>query len=87
MIKLVICILCALVIGAACLQLRQQQLELRSRLVVIQDQIERQQSRLWSQQMQISVYTSPPAVAKVAGELPLAPEAGLPGKAGDWLRE
>jgi hypothetical protein len=87
MIKLVICILCALVIGAACLQLRQQQLELRSRLVVLQDQIERQQSRLWSQQMQISTYTSPPAVAKVVGELPLAPEAGLPRKAGDWLRE
>ena len=88
MIKLVICVLCSLVIGAVSLQLRQQQLDLRHRVVSLQEQIEHQQARLWSQQMQISVYTSPKAVIKTLNkDMAVGPEAGIPPEAGNWVRE
>ena len=68
--------------------LRQQQLDLRHRVVSLQEQIERQQARLWSQQMQISVYTSPKAVIKTLNkDMAVGPEAGIPPEAGNWVRE
>ena len=88
MIKLLICVICSLAIGAVSLQLRQQQLDLRHKIVSLQGQIEKQQARLWSQQMQISVYTSPRAVIKTLNkDMAVGPEAGIPAEAGNWVRE
>ncbi len=88
MIKMLLCLLCGVAIGIVSLELRHQQLELRHRAVTLREQIEKQQARLWSQQLQISVYTSPRAVAKTLnGELPLTPEGKLPPEAGNWVRE
>ncbi len=88
MLKLLICVVCSLVIGAIALQLRQQQLDLRHRILTLQGQIEKHQARLWSQQMQISVHTSPRAVIKTLNkDMALGPESVIPAEAGNWVRE
>lgn len=87
MLKLLICIVSGLAVGLVCLQMRQQQLELNNRYVTLHRQIEAQQARLWSQQMRISMYTTPQAVVKAANELPLTPEGDLPAQAGHWIDE
>lgn len=86
MIKLLTCLFCCIAVGVAALELRQQQLELKHQAASLQSQIERQQARLWSQQLQIAVYTVPTSIKETVGnDLPLVPEGKLPEKAGDWI--
>jgi len=63
MIKLLLCVVSGIVVAALVLQMRQQRLELNYRVNQLHDEIEAQQGKLWNQQMQIAVYTSPPVVA------------------------
>jgi hypothetical protein len=85
MTKLLLCLVCAFALGAAMLQLRQQELELRYRSAWYQEQIEARQGKIWNQQLQIATYTSPSALAKTIGpELELVPASNLPGGAADW---
>jgi hypothetical protein len=89
MVKMLLCLVCGLVVGAAALQMRQQQLELRHKATTLQERIERQQARLWSQQLQIAMQTAPNALGATVDpkDLGLVPEARLPAKAANWLAE
>lgn len=86
MLKLLLCILCAFLIGICLLQLRQQELELRHQTAHLQTQIQARQARLWNQQLEIAVYTAPNAMTRTIEEqgLKLSPAAKLPEEAGDW---
>ena len=86
MLKLLICLIVGLIVGGVTLQLRARQLELRNQVVLLEQRIQKQNARLWSQQVEISLYTSPKAVSKAIDELPLAPQAKLPAQAGHWVR-
>jgi hypothetical protein len=81
MLKLLLCLGCALAIAVAMLELRQQELELKHRAAKLQEEIEGQQAKLWSQQLQIAIYTAPNALTKTVSqhELDLVHE----GNAGD----
>jgi hypothetical protein len=86
MLKLVLCILCAFVIGLTTLQLRQQELELRHLAAAMEKKIESQQARLWNQQVQIACYTAPNALTTTVGhDLDLVPEAPIPPEVADWI--
>ena len=87
MVKLLLCLVCAFVVGICTLQLRQQQLELRHQAARFQQEIEGQQARLWNQQLQITLATSTNTVVNTIEQqdLSLVPEARLPQAAGDWL--
>jgi len=81
MLKMLLCLGCALAISVAMLELRQQELELKHRAAKLQEEIEGQQAKLWGQQLQIAIYTAPNALAKTINQhsLELVPE----GKAGE----
>ena len=64
MLKLMLCLVCAFVIGTITLQLRQQELELRHQATELHEKIQAKQSKLWGQQVEIAIYTSPNAIAK-----------------------
>jgi hypothetical protein len=86
MLKLLLCLLCALLIGIATLQMRQQQLEMKHQAATLQHRIEQQQSKLWNQQLLIATLTSPPAIEEtVGGELDLVQHSNLGSDAADWL--
>ncbi len=87
MVKLLVCLLSGLVISIAQLQLRQQRLNLNYQANQLHNQIEAQQAKLWNQQMQISVYTAPNAIAQTVGALPvkMVPQSNGPQKSPDWL--
>jgi cell division protein FtsL len=87
MLKLLLCLLCALLIGMATLQMRQQQLELKHQAATLQQKIEQQQSKLWNQQLLIATLTSPPAIQETVGhELDLVQHSDLPADAAEWIR-
>ena len=68
MVKLVICLIFALVLSAVVLELRQQKLELNHQVNELHNSIEAQQARLWSQQLQIAEDTAPNALAQTVNE-------------------
>ena len=59
MIKILICLFSGIAIALFMLNLRHQQLELRHQNPELHDKIKSQQARLWTQQLQIAVYTGP----------------------------
>ena len=77
MLKLLLCLACSVVIAVVMLQLRQQRLELNHQANTLHNKIESQQARLWSQQLQIAVYTAPNAISKTVGDknLKLVPQS------------
>ncbi len=87
MVKLLICLLSGLLIAIAQLQLRQQRLDLNYQANQLHNQIEARQAKLWNQQMQISLYTAPNAIAHTVGVLPvkLVPQGQGPQKSPDWI--
>ena len=87
MLKLVLCILCAAVLAALVLQLRQQRQELGYQNSRLHDQIKDQQAKLWNQQLQIAIYTAPNAIAKTVGDqqLNLVPVTPLPAHSANWI--
>jgi cell division protein FtsL len=76
MTKLLLCLFCAFALAVATIQLRQQELELKNRAAKLQQDIEGQQAKLWSQQLQIATYTAPNVISKTVGRqgLDLVPE-------------
>jgi cell division protein FtsL len=62
MLKLLICLVASLVLGALVLQLRQQKLDLNNEVSRLHRQIEDRQAALWNQQVQIAIYTAPNAI-------------------------
>lgn len=86
MLKLLTCLIAAIVVGVAMLQTRQQHLEINFQINKLHNQIESQQAKLWSQQLQIAVYAGTPSVAKSieANALPMVP-AGSPDQNGQGI--
>jgi len=64
MVKLLICLVSATVLGFYVLELRQQQLELGHQTAQLHEQIKNQQGKLWNQQLQIASFTAPNAIEK-----------------------
>ena len=89
MLKLYLCLISAVLVAALTLELRQQRLELNHQALLLHNQIEAQQSKLWSQQLQIAIYTAPNAIQKTVGNqgLHLVPQAPLPNKTPNWLTD
>ena len=87
MLKLLICLLAGLAISVALLQLRQQRLELNFQANRLHGQIEKQQARLWDQQLQIAVYTAPNAISRTVGQqkLEMVPQTPLPARRTNWI--
>ena len=80
MVKLLVCLVFFLALGVAVLQLRQQRLELSHQALALHNQIEARQAHLWSQQLQIAVYTAPNAIAQTMSQqsLHMAPAFPVP---------
>jgi cell division protein FtsL len=86
MLKLLICLFAATMMSVCVLELRQQRLELSREANQIHAAIEASQSRLWSQQLQIAIYTAPNAIAKTVGvdDLKLSPQPAIGTTHADW---
>jgi hypothetical protein len=87
MLKLLFCLGCGIVLAMLTLQLRQQQLELRHQAATLQHRIEGIQSKLWRQQVQVSIETAPNVVAKTLKDrdMGLVPQTDMPAGAADWI--
>jgi cell division protein FtsL len=76
MIKILLCLTTGLLIAVCLLQMRQQRLELNHQANQLHNAIEAQQAKLWSQQLQVAIYTAPNSIEKTIGNqsLKLAPQ-------------
>jgi hypothetical protein len=79
MLKLLLCLFCALTLGGVLLELRQQRLEISYQANKLHNQIESRQAALWNQQYQISLATAPNTLKQTLGDkaasVVIAPEA------------
>ena len=66
--KALLVILGLAVIGVCVLQQRQQSLDLRYRMAQMHREIQKTQSKLWRQQLEIAEYTSPQMMQQLAAE-------------------
>ena len=78
MVKLLICLFCAVLIAAAMLELRQQRMNLGFESSQIHRDIERAQVRLWNHQLQIGIYTAPNAIDQTVRQHQLNLKAPTP---------
>jgi cell division protein FtsL len=62
MIKLLLCLFSGVALALFMLDIRHRQLELRHQNAELHDKFEAQQAKLWNQQQQIAVLTSPNAI-------------------------
>jgi hypothetical protein len=87
MVKLLLCIFAGLGLAVVMLQLRQQRMELSHQNNVLHNRIESTQAKLWSQQLQIAVYTAPNAIEQTVGSHALKMVPRTPGVAGatNWM--
>jgi hypothetical protein len=87
MLKLILCLVCSLALGVVVLQLQQQRLEMGHQALIYHNQIEAQQAKLWSQQLQIAVFTAPNAIEQTVGNqgLHMVPQAPLPALKANWI--
>ena len=88
MLKLLLCLAFAVSIAVVMLQLRQQRLELNHQANRLHNQIEAQQAKLWSQQLEIALYTAPNAIQKtVEGkDLKLVPQSPQHVGPSNWMQ-
>jgi cell division protein FtsL len=87
MLKILLCLFTGLLTCIALLQLRQQHLELNCQVNRLHNDIERQQARLWDQQLQIAMYTAPNAISKTVDQqnLKMVPQKTLPAQESRWI--
>lgn len=87
MVKLLLCLLSIFVLAVALLQLRQQRLELNYQCNQLHNQIEESQAKLWSQQVQIAMFTAPNAISQTVGDyaIELAPPTTRPAVRTHWI--
>ena len=87
MVKLLICLFSAAAIAACVLQLRQQRMELGHQNSELNDQINSQQAKLWSQQMQIAVYTAPNSIQQTvkAYDLEMVSQSDVATATPSWI--
>ena len=87
MLKLIICLGSSLLLAVLVLHLRQQRLEINHQANQLHNEIEEQQARLWSQQLQIAEFTAPNAIEHTVGnqKLKMVPRAALPAEQANWI--
>jgi cell division protein FtsL len=91
MIKMLVCLICAMGLAIMTLQLRQQRLELNYKISQLHRQIESHQAQLWNQQLQIAVFTAPNAIQQTVSnhDLHLVPRGpqiqGKGESAASWI--
>jgi hypothetical protein len=87
MLKMLICLTSAVVLGGMTLQLRQQRMELGHDTSQLNDRINAQQAKLWSQQLQIAVYTAPNAIQQTvrAHDLKMVSQLPARSKNANWI--
>ena len=87
MVKLLICLFSSALIAVCMLQLRQQNLQLGHQCNQLHGKIRGRQAKLWSQQMQIAVYTAPNAIEQTVAthELNLVPQTPPPPGKRHWI--
>ena len=71
MVKLIVCLICALGIAAVLLQLRQQRLELSYQGSKLHHEVKQAQIKLWNQQLQIATDTAPSAIRQTVKQYDL----------------
>jgi cell division protein FtsL len=88
MLKLILCLFFAVGIAVVLLQLRQQRLELNHQANRLHNQIESQQAKLWSQQLNIALYTAPNAISKTVEtkDLRLVPQSPQRVGPSSWIQ-
>jgi hypothetical protein len=86
MLKLLICLFAGTALSVCLLELRQQRLELSRQANQIHSDMEASQAKLWSQQLQIAIYTAPNAIAKTVGvdDLKLSPQPAVGTTSPNW---
>ncbi len=72
MVKLLVCLVCAAVLAAGMLQLRQQRRELAYQCSRLHSQIVELQIELWNQQLEIATATAPDAIEQTVGRYNLS---------------
>lgn len=89
MLKLLLCLVGALILATLLLQMRQQNLGLSYQNNKLHRQIEHSKATLWNQQMRIAIYTAPNAIARTVGdhELNMVPVNPLPGQKARWIEQ
>lgn len=87
MLKLVICLATSALISVCLLQLRQQNLQLGYQCNELHGHIRGRQAKLWSQQLQIAVYTAPNAITQTVAnhDLNLVPQTPPPPGQRHWI--
>ena len=87
MLKLVICLLTAALIAVCLLQLRQQNVQLSHQCNELHGKIRGRQAKLWSQQLEIAVYTAPNAITQTVAnhDLNLVPQTPPPAGKRHWI--
>jgi hypothetical protein len=87
MLKLTLCLLCTMLLGVVVLQIRQQKLELNFQCHRLHQEIRQRQNVLWSQQLQIAMYTAPNAIEHTVGnhQLGMVPEPAHPAAPSGWI--
>jgi hypothetical protein len=86
-LKLLICLISCALIAVGVLQLRQQNLQLGHQCNEVHGKIRARQAKLWSQQLEIAVYTAPNAITQTVAnhDLKLVPQAPLPAGKRHWI--
>jgi cell division protein FtsL len=86
-LKLLICLISAALIAICVLQLRQQNLQLGHQCNELSGKIRGRQAKLWSQQLQIAVYTAPNAISQTVAnhDLKLVPQTPPPAGKPNWI--
>ena len=87
MLKLLICLLFSVGLGAIILQLREQRLNLTYQVNELHNRIESSQAKLWNQQLDIAVCTAPNAIAATlkGQDLKMTAPPAAPGGPRNWI--
>ena len=67
MLKLLTCILLAIVLAGTVLHLRQQRMEINYKINQSHRRLQNLQIELWNQQLQVAIYTAPNAIERTVG--------------------
>ena len=87
MLKLVICLVSSALVAICLLQLRQQNMQLGNQCNELHNRIRGRQSKLWSQQLEIAVYTAPNSIQQTVAnhDLKLVPQSPPPAGKRHWI--
>ena len=87
MLKIILCMIFALILAVVTLHLRQQKLEIAHQANHLHNQIESLQAKLWNQQVRIAIPTAPNAITQTlrTQDLQMVPQNALPDGKSNWI--